>query len=55
MIPHCSYCTDVACGTDEDGEYTCGNVETCTVSIQPLPSVIEVSSDDEEEDEEDLS
>tara|TARA_R110000868_G_scaffold80912_2_gene229429 strand:+ start:455 stop:691 length:237 start_codon:yes stop_codon:yes gene_type:complete len=42
----CSYCSDEATGLDIDGEPTCGDAETCTEAADPLPLVVEVSSDD---------
>jgi hypothetical protein len=47
---NCEYCTDEAIGYDEDGNATCG---TCTPSERPLPLIIEVSGDDEEDEPDD--
>lgn len=43
----CAYCTDDATGIDEDGEHTCGD---CMAVVAPLPAVLEVSSEDTEEE-----
>lgn len=42
----CEYCTAEAVGLDEDGDPTC-NSWICTPAVQPLPSVIEISDDDD--------
>lgn len=43
MTASCEYCIDEATGLDECGEFTCGNAESCTAAVQPLPPVIEAS------------
>lgn len=45
----CAYCSDEAVGIDDEGEYTCGSTH-CTPVVQPLPDVMEVSGDDNEDD-----
>jgi len=44
----CTYCTDTATGIDEDGALTCG-AACCMPVVKPLPAVIEVSDEDEDE------
>jgi hypothetical protein len=51
---NCSYCTDPANGIDEDGEGTCGNADTCTSVVTPLPNVIAESDDEDESDDDDV-
>lgn len=47
----CAYCTDDATGYDEDGEPTCGRPDDCMSVVRPLPTVIEVSSDEDEDED----
>lgn len=46
----CAYCTDTACGLDDDNEPTCG-ADACAPIAHPLPTVIEVSGDDDGDDQ----
>lgn len=48
----CTYCTDIAVGIDEDGQFTCG-ASHCMPAVRELPRVIEVSDDDESTSEDD--
>jgi 3'-phosphoadenosine 5'-phosphosulfate sulfotransferase (PAPS reductase)/FAD synthetase len=50
MALDCAYCSDMATGVDEDGEYTCGCTH-CTPAVGPLPDVIEISGDGTEDEE----
>ncbi len=47
--PDCAYCTDIACGVDADGEFTCGCV-SCTPIETALPIVIALSDADDGDD-----